>query len=143
MSTSTHALEATISQQLDTYIGAFNAGDYSTAASNYHEPAVSIGADAVTILPARKDLSNFLSSTVERLRKDGFDHSEWAGPKKVVVLENTPERGLILASCTCKRLRKDGTSCEEFTATYTLRKTDEQGWLIAAIHHHPTETQLK
>jgi hypothetical protein len=134
----TTALEAQISTQLDTYIAAFNLGSYTTAASNYHEPAVSISAQGVSILPLRKDLAYFLSGTVERLKKDGFDHSEWAGPKKIIVLDE----GLVLASCGCKRLRKDGTSCEEFTATYTLRKSGE-GWLIAAIHHHPLETQLK
>lgn len=143
MSPSTHAIEVQIAEQLDSYIGAFNAGDFSTAAANYHEPAMAISANAVTILPARKDFSNFLSSTVERLRKDGFDHSEWAGPKKIIVLENTPESGLVLSSCTCKRLRKDATTCEEFTATYTLRKTSDQGWLIVAIHQHPIATQLQ
>lgn len=138
MSTSNTALEAQISQQLDTYIAAFNTGDFTTAASNYHEPAVSISAGGVAILPARRDLAKFLSGTVERLKKDGFDYSEWAGPKRIIVLDE----GLVLASCTCKRLRGNGSSCEEFTATYTLRKTGE-GWLIAAIHQHPVETQLK
>jgi hypothetical protein len=134
----TTALEAQISSQLDTYIAAFNAGSYTTAASNYHEPAVSISGKSFSTLPLRKDLATFLFRTVERLKKDGFDHSEWAGPKKIIVLDEA----LVLASCSCKRLRGDGTSCEEFTATYTLRKTGE-GWLIAAIHHHPLETQLK
>jgi len=137
MSSST-ALEAQLSQQLDTYIAAFNAGDFSRAASNYNEPAVAISSAGVTIMPARKDLASFLSATVDRLRKDAFDHSEWASPKKLIFLDE----GLVLASCTCKRLRKDGTSCEEFTATYTLRKAEE-GWLIASIHQHPKETQLK
>ena len=138
MSTSTATLEAQISQQLDAYIAAFNAGDFATASSHYNEPAISISASAVTMFPARKDLSDLFSSIVERRRKDGFDHSEWAGPKKVIVLDE----GLVLASCACKRLRKDGSSCEEFTATYTLRKA-EQGWLIAAIHQHAIEMQFK
>lgn len=140
MASSREATEAHISQLLDVYIGHFNKGEFDKAASNYHEPAVSFSAGSVSILPGRKDLESFLSTTVDRLRRDGFDHSEWAGPKKIIVLD---DKGLVLASCTCKRLRKDGTSCEEFTATYTLRKTDNHGWLIAAIHHHPLETQLK
>lgn len=138
MSSATSILEAQLSHQLDEYISAFNAGDFVFAASHYNEPAVAISVAGVTILPARKDLAAFLSTTVDRLRKDGFDHSEWMGPKKVIILDEH----LVLASCTCKRLRTDLSSCEEFTATYTLRKT-EQGWLIAAIHQHPVETQLK
>ena len=56
MSTSTATLEAQISQQLDAYIAAFNAGDFATASSHYNEPAISISASAVTMFPARKDL---------------------------------------------------------------------------------------
>ena len=132
-------LETQLSDQLDTYIAAFNARNFQSAASHYHEPAVAISAAAgVTILPKRVDLAAFLSSTVERLVKDGFDHSEWMGPKKLIVLGE----GLVLVSCACKRLRGDGTSCEEFAVIYTLRKEGEQ-WRIAAIHQHDLGMQVK
>lgn len=140
MSSSLKALEESISQQLDDYIADFNRGDFDKAATNYHEPTVALSAGSVSMLPKRQDLADMFSSTVARLRKDGFDHSEYVGPKKIVVLD---DKGLVLASCATKRLRKDGSSCEEFTATYTLRRTDESGWLIAAIHSHPIESQLK
>ena len=39
---STSPLETQLSHQLDSYIAAFNAGDFLTAASHYNEPAVSI-----------------------------------------------------------------------------------------------------
>lgn len=134
------SLESQISDHLDTYISYFNKSDFANAAAYYHEPAVAISSGGVSILPGRKDLQDYFATTVKRLREDGFDHSEWGGPKKIIVLD---EKGLVLASCTCKRLRKDGTSCETFTATYTLRNVDGHGWLIAAIHHHPFENQLK
>ncbi|KAF1812297.1 hypothetical protein P152DRAFT_449564 [Eremomyces bilateralis CBS 781.70] len=140
MPSSSKALEESISQQLDDYISDFNKGDFDKAATNYLEPAVTLSASSVSILSNRQDLADMLSSAVTRLRKDGFDHSEYVGPKKIIILD---DKGLALASCATKRLRKDGTSCEEFTATYTLRRTDESGWLIAAIHSHPIDSQLK
>jgi ketosteroid isomerase-like protein len=140
MPASTGALEVHISQLLDVYSSKFNHGDFEEAASNYHEPAIALTAGSVAILPARKDLPRFFSGLVERRHRDGYKNSEFAGPKKIIVLD---EKGLVLASCHCKMVREDGTSCEEFTATYTLRKTDDQKWLIAAIHQHPLETQLK
>lgn len=140
MSSSTSALETQLSQQLDSYISAFNRGDFSTAASHYHSPAITISSGSVTVLHSREDVASLLSATVDRLRKDGFDHSEWAGPKKMIVLDD----GLVLVSCVCKRLRKDGSSCQEFSATYTLRKMETDGeWLIVAIHQHEVGTQLK
>lgn len=133
-------LQKLISDLLDTYIASFNAGDYAKAASYYSEPSVGIAAGSpVTVMGTHKDRVDVLESTVARLREDGFEHSEWGGPKTIIVLD--PE-GLVLASCACKRLRRDGTSVEEFTATYTLRK-EGSGWKIVAIHHHPFETQLK
>ena len=140
MSLSPEALEGHISQLLDIYSSKFNNGDFEEVASHYHEPAVAITAGSVVILPARKDLPNFLSEHAGRRRKNGYSHSEFVGPKKIIVLD---EKGLVIASCGCKVVREDGTSGEEFTATYTLRKTDDQKWLIAAIHQHPFETQLK
>jgi ketosteroid isomerase-like protein len=135
---SSETLKNYISDLLDVYIGKFNRGDLNGAASHYDEPAVQLSAKGVTVLPIRREMAEMFTSTVERLRKDGWDHSEWGGPKKIIVLDM---EGLILASCPCKRLRANGTSCEEFTATYTLRK-DNQNWLIAAIHHHPFESTL-
>jgi ketosteroid isomerase-like protein len=135
---SLETLQNQISELLDVYIGKFNRGDLNGAASHYHEPSVQISAEGVTVFPARKEMAELFTSAVERLRKDGWDHSEWAGSKQIFVLD---VNGLVLASCPCKRLRKDGTSCEEFTATYTLRKKD-QDWLIAAIHHHPIGSAL-
>jgi ketosteroid isomerase-like protein len=126
-------LQNYISELLDVYIGKFNRGDITGAASYYHEPAVQISVEGVQVFPERQNMAQMFTSAVERLRKDGWDHSEWAGPKKIIVLD---KKGLVLASCPCKRLRADGTSCEEFTATYTLRKVD-QDWRIAALHHSP------
>lgn len=139
MPTLNTSVEDKISAQLDAYIANFNAGKYVEAASNYHEPAVTFSAQAVTVLPRKEDMAQYFSQTVEGLRKDGFDHSEWAGPKNIIVLDP----GLVLASCACKRLRKDGSSCQEFTATYTMRKNEDGHWQIAAIHSHPLETQLR
>jgi hypothetical protein len=139
-------LDDVISNYLDSYIGSFNASNYEKASSYYNEPCVSISATGTIIMSTRRDVSEFLSTMSARLRGEGFDHSEWSGPKKVIVLD---EKGLVLASCGCKRLRKDGSSIEEFTATYTLRKGEsstsskDQRWLVSAIHHHPLSTQLK
>ena len=131
-------LKSFISNLLETYIGKFNSGDLSAAASFYDEPAVVISAEGVKLMPARKDYVSMFTETVARLRADGWDHSEFTS-KSIVKLD---DKGLVLASCPCKRLRADGTSVEEFTATYTLRKQGE-GWVIASIHHHPYGTQLK
>lgn len=133
------ALEDEISTHLDAYISSFNARDYEKASSYYKEPAVAISAAGTIIMQTQREVSEFLSTTSARLREDGFDHSVWSGPKKVIVLD---EAGLLLASCGCRRLRKDGSSIEEFTATYTMGKGD-QGWRIAAILQHPLATQLK
>ena len=127
------------SHLLDVYSTNFNNGDFEEVASFYHEPAMTLTAGSVAILPARKDLPNFFAELVRR-RKSGYKRSEYAEPKKIIVLD---EKGLVLASCHCKMGLEDGTSYEEFPATYTLRKTDDQRWLIAAIHQHPLETQLK
>ena len=81
-------LETQLSDQLDSYIAAFNARDFLTAASHYHEPAVAISSSAgVTILPERVDLAGFLSNTVARaghrwirpLRVDGTEEGGCAG----------------------------------------------------------------
>lgn len=87
-------------------------------------------------------MAEFLAATVAKLREDRFHHSEWMGEKTIIVLEDDGEKGLVMASCGCKRVREDGTSCEEFTATYTLRKVEGK-WLIVSIHQHPLSTQLK
>jgi ketosteroid isomerase-like protein len=128
-----------ISSLLDTYIGKFNDGNLSGAASHYDEPATGISAGSVTVFLTHQDWLGMIEATVERLKNDGWDHSDWGGPKKIILLD---EKGLVLASCPCKRLRKDGSSVEEFTATYTLRKDKSHGWLIAAIHSHPFGTNL-
>jgi ketosteroid isomerase-like protein len=134
--------KAEISQLLDTYLSAFNNGNLATASHYYHEPAVAISSSGLTLLPTRSDLATFLSATVVRLREDGFDHSEWIGEKNVTVLEaeiglgDEVGKGLAVAKCGCKRMRKDGTSCEEFTASYTLRRVGGQ-WLIISIHQYP------
>lgn len=127
-----------ISQFLDEYVRKFNDGDFDSAASCYHEPAAVFSVSGVTIFSKRSEIAEMFKKTVQRLREDGWDHSEWAGSKKIVTLDDS---GLVLASCPCKRLRKDGTSCEEFTATYTLRKKD-QNWFVAAIHQHPLGSGL-
>jgi ketosteroid isomerase-like protein len=127
-----------LSTLLDTYISSFNARNFSAAALYYSSPAVSISASSSTILPSREDLAAFLSDIVTRLEKDGFDHSEWTAPKKVIVLDE----GLVLVSTACKRVRGDGTSCEEFGVTYTLRREGER-WLIVGILHGSIEGRLR
>lgn len=131
-------LTSHLSALLDTYISSFNARDFPAAALYYSSPTVSISASGSTVLPSRNDLAAFFSDTVTRLEKDGFDHSEWMAPKKVVVLDE----GLVLVSTACKRMRGDGTSCEEFGVTYALRKEGER-WLIVAILHGSTEGRLR
>ncbi|KIW80066.1 hypothetical protein Z517_06681 [Fonsecaea pedrosoi CBS 271.37] len=126
-------------QQLDNYLRTFNARDFAGVAKFYDEPFASISRAGVSVVRDHKAAEDLLVSTVERLKKDGFSNSVWAAPKKVIVLD---EAGLVLVSCPCRRLRQDGTLCEQFTATYTLRKTDDQRWLIVAIHTHPFTDQL-
>lgn len=133
-----------ISDILESYISKFNNNDLAGAASYYDEPAVIISAEGVKLMPAQKDYVSTFTETVKRLKSEGWDHSEFIGEKGIAVLDG--DKGLVLASCPCKRLRKDGSSVEEFTATYTLRKkqADEgEGWLIASIHHGPFGTVLK
>ncbi|TID20110.1 hypothetical protein E2P81_ATG07417 [Venturia nashicola] len=134
-------LSTQISTILNTYLSAFNTADYKTASKHYHSPAMAISASGVTILPSPCQMADLLSATVTKLKEDNFDHSEWVGEKKIIVLEDEGEKGLVMASCGCKRVRKDGSSCEEFTATYTLRKVRGE-WLIVSIHQHPLNTQL-
>lgn len=134
------AIEQHISDLLDAYIASFNAGDYAKAASYYSEPSVAISASSVTVMGTLQDRINVLESTVSRLREQGFKHSEWGGPKKVIVMD---EKGLTLASCSCKRLRKDGSSVEKFTATYTLSKLGKEEWKIVSIYQHPFDMQLR
>lgn len=140
ISPSVAQLKGQISQQLDRYISKFNDGDFGWASSNYHEPTLFISAQAVVTLSTREDIMNNMSSTVEHLRKDGFSHTEWAGNKNIILLD---ENGLALASYICKRFRTNGTLSEEFSATYTPQKIDSQGWLITAVYQHPIETQLQ
>lgn len=135
-------LSTQISTLLDAYIKAFNASDYTTASTYFHEPALVVSASGVAVLPSTSDVTNELVATVTELREDDFHHSEWIGEKTIIVLENEGEKGLLMASCGCKRVRKDGSSCEEFTATYTLRKVGGE-WLIVTILKHPLSTQLK
>lgn len=133
-----------ISDLLESYISKFNNNDLAGAASFYDEPAVVIAAEGVKLMPARKDYVSMFTETVARLKSEGWDHSEFIGEKSIAILD--AEKGLVLASCPCKRLKKDGSSVEEFTATYTLRKKQNgegDGWLIASIHHGPFGTVLK
>lgn len=58
-------------------------------------------------------------------------------PKNVVMLDE----GLVLVSTACKRVRGDGTNCEEFGVTYTLRRVGG-GWLIVGLMQHRVETRL-
>lgn len=144
-------LQTKISNHLTTYLTAFNTSNFTTASKYYHTPSIAISATGVTILPSPTEISTLLSTTVDRLKKtNGFDHSEWIGEKTIIVLEDDDgggdndggERGLVMASCGCKRVRKDGSVCEVFTATYTLRKVEGE-WLIVSVHQHPLSTQLK
>lgn len=138
----TSPLSSQISHLLNTYLSTFNNSSFTTASKYYHCPATAISASGIVILPAPSDMAEFLSTTVDRLKTNGFDHSEWVGGKTIIVLEDDGEKGLVMASCGCKRVWKDGTSCEDFTATYTLRKVEGK-WLIVSIHQHPLSTQLK
>lgn len=133
--------ESQISTLLNAYLHSFNTSSYTEASTYYHEPAIAISATGTILLPTRPGIATFLSNTVTRLQQDSFDHSEWIGFKKIIILEDDGEKGLVLASCGCKRVRKDGSSCEEFTATYTLRRV-EGSWLIVSIHQHPLSTRL-
>lgn len=133
-------IEQQISDLLDNYIASFNARDYSQAASYYSDPSTAISALSVNVMGDQDDRIAMIKSIATRLRQNGVDHSAWAGPKKIIVLD---EKGLVLASCPCKRLRNDGSSFEEFTATYSLSKLNGQDWKIASVHQHPFETQLR
>lgn len=140
-STTTTELTSHISTLLESYISAFNAGDLAAAASYYDEPAVVISAGSgVTLLPARKDYVDTFAETMKRLKAEGWVRSEFVGEKSIVTLVDGGDdagkgKGLVVASCPCKRLRGDGSSVEEFTAIYTLRRADGEGWVICSIHH--------
>lgn len=140
----TPPLKTQISQLLDTYLRAFNTSNFKAASTYYHKNATAISASGVVLLPTPSDIAELLLTTVGKLKQDGFDHSEWVGEKTILVLEDDDEKGLglVMASCGCKRVREDGSLCEEFAATYTLRKVDAE-WLIVSIHQHPISTQLK
>jgi len=133
-------IESEISVLLDTYLAAFNKGDFTTCAEYYHEPAVAITSSGLTHLPARSDLATFLETTVKRLRKEGFEKSEWIGEKRVEVLEDDGEKGLVMVKCGCKRVREDGTSIEEFGVAYTLRRVVGR-WEIISIHQYPLKRE--
>lgn len=133
-------LEEETCKLLDDYLTNFNNGDFVAAASIWHEPTLGVSAAAVSLVPSRKDLENYLQTTVAKLREDGFDHAEWVGPKKVIVLD---EKGVVLVCCNLSRLRKNGTSIEEFTVTYSLRRDNDHGWQIAAFHQHATGVPLQ
>lgn len=133
-------LESQIADLLDTYLSTFNAGDFTTASRYYDQPSVAVGASGLAIFQTREDFAGLLASTVTRLKRVGFDRSEWVGEKQITVLEDDGFKGLVTASCVCKRLKEDGSSCEEFTVVYTLRRVEGQ-WLIVAILQHPVETK--
>ncbi|QDS76893.1 hypothetical protein FKW77_003968 [Venturia effusa] len=88
-------LKHQITTLLNTYLATFNASDYATASKYYYSPSIAISASGVLLLPAAADMASFLSTTVSRLKVDGFDHSEWIGEKAIVVLEDEGERGLL------------------------------------------------
>jgi ketosteroid isomerase-like protein len=139
------AVKKEISDLLEIYISSFNACDLEAAASYYDEPAFAISSSGASLLPSRADRASSFRSTVERLKSEGWDHSEFIGEKAIVELGE----GLVLASCPCKRLKADGGSVEEFTATYTLRKLggkdgkEGRGWVIVGIHHGEFGVKLK
>ena len=130
-------LSKTISDLLETYIATFNRQDLPGAASYYDEPAFIISASGAKLMPARKDYVSVFTETVQRLKDSGWDHSEFIGEKGINVMQDDSEGALVMASCPCQRLRKDGSSVEEFTASYTLRRGGDRGWLIVGIHHSP------
>jgi ketosteroid isomerase-like protein len=136
-------LKKRISNLLEEYISTFNRQDLPGAASYYDEPAFIIAASGAKLMPARKDYVSIFTETVERLRSEGWDHSEFIGEKDIRILQDDSEGALVLASCPCKRLKKDGSSVEDFTASYTLRRGGEKGWLILGIHHSPFPPQLR
>ncbi|RVX68465.1 hypothetical protein B0A52_07465 [Exophiala mesophila] len=136
---SSKAIMQEVELRLDNYLHNFNSGHFDEVANYFYAPFMSIALESVSVLHDRTDIKNSLITTVERLKKDGFHHSEWSAPKKIVVLDGA---GLVLASCRFRRLRQDGTLCEQFTATYTLRKANDQEWLIVAVHLHPFATPL-
>jgi hypothetical protein len=118
-------IQSYISNLLDTYLSAFNHGDY---------PCATISSHSIKIYTTRQDFIDTITSAVSRLRECGWDHSEWGAAKKIVVLEGD---GLVIASCPCRRVREDGSAVEEFTASYTFRRTEGEEWLIVAVHHLP------
>lgn len=130
-------LKKTISDLLETYISTFNKQDLPGAASYYDEPAFIISATGAKLMPARADYVSVFTETVQRLKDSGWDHSEFIGEKNITVMQDDAEGALVMAGCPCKRLRGDGSSVEEFTASYTLRRGGQRGWLIVGIHHSP------
>jgi ketosteroid isomerase-like protein len=136
MSSNTNQLEDQISQTLDNYITAFNASDFKGASSYYDTPCAIISSSGLAISSSQEQLENLFSTVVSGLKQRGFDHSEWIGEKKVVMLEDGRKgKGLLMASGDFKRLRKDGSSVEEWRASYTFRKVAGE-WKICTVHQY-------
>lgn len=131
---------STISSLLDSYIATFNTSDLPAASSYYTFPLALISSTSgTTVLHSPADLIATFTSTLTRLKADGWTTSEYVGAKSIAVLvEDDAGARLVVASCPCRRLRGDGSVVEEFTAVYTLRwvgegEADEGRWGICAL----------
>lgn len=134
MSSSNHNLKAEAAKVLDQYIDNFNKGELHKAAAIYHNPTMKITQETVELIHGPEDLYKYLVDTTKSLEEENWDHAEWVGPRKEIVLDN---KGLVLACRNGTRFRKDGSTILNFTVTYTLRKADNQDWQIVAYHLHP------
>jgi ketosteroid isomerase-like protein len=139
MSSSKNDIKEQASAALDDYLSKFNRRDLAAAAAYYHDPMQVISALSVDLVHGPREMEESFKATMKRLESEGFDHSEWTAPKQIAVLD---EKGLVLICCHVSRLKKDGSSLEDLTVTYTLRKSDSQGWQIVAMHRNATGTSL-
>ena len=101
----------------------------------YHPNRMSFGAGGVTIAAGRDEVEAGFRSTTDRLRTEGYDHSELVDP---VIC--TPNAGTAILSGRFRRYRTDGTVMLESAQTYIYGRTDD-GWRIhATIAHDPAVT---
>lgn len=85
----TAELQRDVSSFLETYITAFNNGDLGKVASFYDEPCAFLSASSgVTVFSRQKDLIDSFTKTVDRLKAEGWAHSEYAGEKGISALDS-------------------------------------------------------
>lgn len=126
----------TVEDFIREYCAAFVPGNGGAASAFYHQPAVFVFGDTVSVFDTHRELAATFKQMLATLSSRDFKASK---PDRIAVAALTDNTYCVSAAFT--RYRHDGSVLERAGGTYTVVRTDA-GFRIAAVIAHAAETTL-